>query len=870
MAKKVKMKKSLYSSLFEGFFDNFEEHDNTGYNNFVSYSQTGGYSGKRHKKTKEELENDRLKIWDSILNQKKSEIKKQNGKSALEHNALKISPYKMKEPMEVMIKDLATGEEHVEMISAPAEIIEVCQKVREAAERSAIFGILMKRFNKPIIWTLNSAVGTAASDGIRIAYNVAFAYQLLQKGKADFKAMQDMGKQPKGSDAMFLTIGKYWLYVYIHETYHELYRHQEQAEMKKETSNGKNHDMSNVAMDAEINRDIENQFNLLKGCTAAANGVMDPSFPVESWDQIFDEYYYNNKKMPDHEQPHAKDDSSMDDMDQQPSRTNMDDSDDMQSGDNGSDEQQDNKSQNGQGDGEEQQQTGDMNSENGDDQTEGEPGDKSLKGNKDDKDPSAPNTDRESDEYSDAYNDELKKISEEMQNKNGKGKSDNSDSEPIDMSEKEQEDLVQNIKDAMMNGADLEDMLDVTGSAGKKLSQKTSAELMKKLMEEIPDEMTELKEKMQKKIKEQTEGNMSETERAAREQARKDIEAAMKEMEEQAAMEDMEDESDNGNPSEQKQAGKGVGQIPTITTSSKFGGQDLSTREILSEIAAQEGQPYTAEELTANVKELNDTFVKENLDQLKSVNAALGQKVEDIANKLKDVTVIANWKTKLRNFLKNVSNGEIVRTQSRRTMSQNWRDDRYMPYKSKDTLKEFGAADLFYLIDNSGSMWGAGFGEGIFLQIFGEIVGIERACDIQNSALAYFAGDNVMDPEKIRLWNKKTPKRKVLEMIGQKSSDHSGGTDIGGNVIAVTNLKKPYYSAKGEKHTLLLVFTDGEDYAQYKQIASIPPRLKRDILFCLINRKASIVKQVEDLQKLSGVNIKNIIAICTDEYMNNK
>lgn len=853
MAKKIKMKKSLYTTLFE------------------DYVSTGGYNGQRHKKTKEELEEDRLKLWDSIINQKKVEIKKNNGKSVLERNTLKISPYKMKDPITVDIQDVATGKVHKETINAPAEIIAVCQQIREAAERSPIFGILMKRFDKPIIWTLNSAVSTAASDGIRIAYNVVFAYQLLQLGKADFNAMKEIGKQPKGDGAL-LAIGKYWLYVYIHETYHELYRHQEQAERKKETANGKNHDMSNVAMDAEINRDIEAQFSIMKGCTEAAGGIMDPSFPIETWDEIFDEYYYNNKKMPKHEQPQSMDNSTTDDMVQQPSRTNIDDSDDSDSS-NGSPQNDDNENPDNQqdtpqsGDGQQSDTdnaSSDMNDEDAQSDDNTKSNDDSQNGNSSNSnDPSSPSTARESDEYSDAYNDELKKISEEMKNKNKDNSSNNSDN-TIDLSEGEQEDLIEQIKDALANGADIEDLLDITGSSSTKLSQKTSDELMQKLAEQLPDELAELKNKVQQKIQEQTEGNMSEIERAAREQARKDIADAMKQMEEQAAMEQAEEVSSE--ESQEMEAGKGTSDIPTVKTSSRFGGQDLSTREILSEIAAQEGQPYTAAELTANVKNLNDTFIKENIDKLKSTNAALGQKVEDIANKLKDVTVIANWKSKLKTFLKNVSQGEIIRTQSRRVMSQTWRDDRYMPYKSIDTVKEFGAADLFYLIDNSGSMWGAGFGEGIFLQIFGEILGIEKACDIQNSALTYFSGDNVINPANIRLWNKKTSKSKVLDMIGQKSSDQSGGTDIGGNVIAVTNLKKPYYSAKGEKHTLLLVFTDGEDYAQYSQIATIPARLKRDILFCLINRKSTIVNQIENLQKISGVNIKNIIAICTDEY----
>lgn len=51
------------------------------------------------------------------------------------------------------------------------------------------------------------------------------------------------------------------------------------------------------------------------------------------------------------------------------------------------------------------------------------------------------------------------------------------------------------------------------------------------------------------------------------------------------------------------------------------------------------------------------------------------------------------------------------------------------------------------------------------------------------------------------MWNIKTPISKRLELLGDRGG--SGGTDIPGNTISVTKLKKPYYYDNGENIQLL-------------------------------------------------------------------
>lgn len=868
MAKKVKIKNSDIFNMFksnkinEGFFDFINAEQN------ISKKQkdntVAGYKSvaRNYNKSQKELEEERSKLWDTIMTKKKinlDNIYGKNNERSLSNNIFKISPRQMYDEFEAIVIDEATGTQHIEKIPAPAEIITLCEDIRHAATLHPLYGPIMRRFDKPIVWTLNSAVDTAASDGIRIAYNVIFAYQLIQQGQGDFKELKASGKSIKGNDVL-LTIGKYWLFVYIHETYHELYEHTLQAERKDETANGKNHHMANIAMDAEINRDIENQIPNLKGCTIASGGIMDPNFPHETWDEIFDQYYYHNKPMPKAEPPMSGPSGSSNNNSQQQQSSNNTDSNQQQNNqqsqnsNNNSDNSQ--NSQSGQGDSSDQNSqssSGDPSDQNSDSNNQKQSGFGSQSSN-----PSNMSNDSE---YDSAYNDELQNIADNMN-----GKKNNKSSKPKKLSDKEINDIVQNMKDALANGMSMKDLINNNSNNSNdngESDQKIDAESASKIASELAN-LTDLNgQTLADAQKELADMTMSKTEQAAREQAQKDVQDALDKMEKEAE-ESQQQNSPQQNPS--SQSGKGTSAMPTVTTSSKFGGADMISKEDLSAIAEQEGQPYTASELTANRNQLNDDYIKENISSLRNVSSELANKIENIKDKLKDQPVITNWKNKLKKFLKNQAQGEVEQIRSKRVMSQTWRQDRYMPYKDRQRTDDYGAADVFYLIDNSGSMWGAGFGENIFIQIFSEILGIEKVCQINKSALTYFSGNNVLPKDKIRLWDKKTAKAKVLEMIPQTGNDQSGGTDIGGNVIAVTKLGKPYYYNTGQKHTLLIVFTDGEDESQYNQIKNIPMKYKKDLLFCLINRKSEILRIMNKLHSISGINLSNIICICTDEF----
>ena len=235
-------------------------------------------------------------IYDSmakIMNQKKLDLRKLYSRN-IENSGLTI-------PLNKLNTDIVVDVDGKKETINPAQIASYCEYVKSQAMADPDIGVIISRFQKPLLWTLSPDLSTAACDGIRIVFNPVFAQKLLSMGAANFKKNRDP-KKVQSSSEKNIAVAKFFLYVLMHEAYHSLYRHIEAAEMKEETSEGKNHLLSNIAMDAEINRDIENQFMQFAGCTNALDGVFDPRFPNETWSEIFDAYYYKNMTPPEHEE----------------------------------------------------------------------------------------------------------------------------------------------------------------------------------------------------------------------------------------------------------------------------------------------------------------------------------------------------------------------------------------------------------------------------------------------------------------------------------------------------------------------------------------------------------------------------------------
>lgn len=739
-------------------------------------------------KSPEERQRELNDLWGRLIKQKNIDIRKLYSET-MNNSGYSIPLAKMNVPVKVKVTDAITGNTHEEEI-IPAEIAAFCDMAKATAMTDKQLGVILQRFPKPVIWSFN--VDTAASDGVRIAFNPIFAQQLIYQGKQILSDEIASGKRLNGTDRITHMAGLF-LFVLVHEAYHQIYRHREQAERKPETQGGKNHTLANIAMDAEINRDIEKQIPVwFAGATVKTGGIFDTRFRMEPWQDIFDAYFY--KKL---EQPKQINSNP---INQNNSSQPQGDSEDNSSSSSSSNQ---NQSQSGQGKQSNQQNGSGMRQDSGAyDDTDLSKADPDAMADYDD-DLEIPDISGKSKEYQDAYEDELRK---ELDKALGKKPQNSDKSDENNDSGKDGD-----------NGDESDDNSQMSNS------NSNSAE-----------------------------------ERAAREQARKDIQKAIEDLKDKIETEMSEISDDE---TQQKQL---EGKVFETETASTFGGADMLSQEEMAELAAEAGSPYTSQELTVNVDELNKQFNEKHDAELKAISPDLQKKLTDIEDKLKAMLPLANWKMKLKKHFRDAMEGSVKHVRSKRAMSQKWRDDRYNPYKERE-YKEQNGANVFYLIDGSGSMYVNG--NGVFLQIFKDIITIEKSCNVDMSCRAYFA-DYAITPKDCAIWDHKTSKNKVLDILTTMGPE--GGTDVPDNVMAVTKLKPPYYFNKDNKHTLIMVFTDGltNTGSGWSTLARIPYKIRKDVVFVILNTKQEIMRIIPQIMA-QGVPLKNILGINILAYNNN-
>lgn len=816
-------------------------------------------------KSAEENQRELAGLWGRLMKQKNLDLRKLYKGATMKDMGYSIPVSKMRVPVKVKITDAITGEQTEEEI-IPAEIASFCEMAKTQAASTRELGPILGRFNKPILWSFN--IDTAASDGVRIAFNPVFAEQLLYKGKGQVKELMSQGKRMSQSDRV-ITMARLVLYVICHEAYHQIYRHIEQAERKTETQGGKNHQLANIAMDAEINRDLEKQIpKYFAGATEECDGIFDDRFRMEPWQIIFDAYFYNKVSTPQQPINQNPVNNSQQQSGQQGQSGDSQSSQSQQQGQSGqqgdNNQSQSQSGSQGQKSDSSQQQSGNQGSQNQsgnqNNQSDGQQGQGGS--SYDDTDLSAADPDTMSDygmddmpdnsdkssEYQDAYNDEIKK---ELDKAMGKGSGTDSDEQGDDDSQS---------GNGSQSGNNDSENSDEYGNLGNEEggNQGQSGNDSGNSQDGQSGQSGEMSQSSQGSMGNsktgRNSGQMSPTEKAAREQARKDVKKAIDKMKSQI------DKDMNSVPDEDKLQEQLEGKEFDTTTSSTFGGADMLSQEQMAEIAKESGDPYTAEELTCDPVEISRRYNEENKERLNQVSPDLANKLNDIADKLKNMESLANWKQKMKKHFTAAMEAGTQMKRSKRTMSQSWRDDRYNPYK-KVPFAENNAANIFYLIDNSGSMYSNG--NGIFYQIFKEIVTLEKQCKVLNSARAYFT-TGAIHPEDVEMWNIKTPISKRLELLGERGG--SGGTDIPGNTISVTKLKKPYYYDNGEKHTTIMVFTDGED-SGWEQLKQIPSKIRKDIVFVVFNPDVKfILKTFHEMQTLGGISLKNLIGIDTSKF----
>ena len=809
-----------------------------------------------------------------LINQKKLDLQKLYSHN-LENSGITIPLHKLNAEL---IVDTNDGKK---IKINPAEIASYCEYVKTQAISDNNIGIIISKFQKPLLWTLSERISTAACDGLRIVFNPVFAYKLISMGKDDFLNNRAKGdsKKYQSNRERNQAVSKYFLYVLMHEAYHALYRHIEAGELKEETSEGKNAELANVAMDAEINRDIERQFMQFSGCTNTLNGVFDPRFPVENWEEIFDAYFYKNMELPAHEESSndqnwsepkvkikPKEQREMDGpQPPPPPGPDQEFSDDYKKGW----------------------------SDAIDDVTSSKV------------DPKTYNPKSGSSDYDQGYNDCMSQIKEGVENgidlpknppqggnNNGPGlrpipwdikqtpqgpggdpgldpDNDNNKNDIKDPGGNPGNDNKNNIKDPGGNPGNDNNKNNITDPGGNpgnddnKNGIKDPGNLPTKMDDKSEDYQRGYQDELNKELEKMgihvpnvldpNSFNGSSEEMSGREQARKDIKKIEKDLSSQ--IEDEMSQDKDFDKLSQEYEGAEV----KTSTSDHFGGVDMISREEMAKIAKEQGQPYTNEELACDITEVQRKYQEKVLNNINQPD--LKRKLEGIKNELdKREAIIPDWRSKLKHLFTEAMKTKTIPTRRRKLLGQDWRLDRALPYAEKP-IEEILGANIFYLIDSSGSMTQFG-GDNIWYQIFKEIITLEKSCKILKSARAYF-NDNIISPKDVEMWDLKTSKDKILDKLKQTKSP--GGTDIPGNVVSVTKLPKPYYFHTIDKHTLIMVFTDGEDNFQnfHNTLKLIPIKIRKDIIFTVFNSKSFLLDLIATLTKC-GIPHKNIIAINTD------
>ena len=852
-------------------------------------------------------------MLDSLISKKKIDLRKLYGVTMMSQG-MQIPLSKMSVPVKVKISG-PNGEHEEEII--PAQIAAYCDMAKNIAQTSGDLGHIISRFPKPILWTFN--IDTAASDGVRIAFNPIFAQELLSKGKNDLKEI--LKTKQLSSNLRTTEMAKYFLFVLTHEAYHSLYRHREAAERKPETTGGKNHGLANISMDVEINRDIERQFPQFQGCTAAIKGMFDNRFKSEPWDDIFDAYYSkkfqpptgeenpinnsnNTNKIkpkevreqpgqgpqpPQPQEQHSKDykdgwndgirdvqDGVVNPITYKPKtiptdynqgyndvldqikngmEKGLDISNDNQGGGSSSDLQEIpwdiDKKQNQQQNQQQNQNSQDSQSgQNGQQQNGQQQGGQQQSGQQ--QNDQQQNGQQQSGQQQSGQQQSGQQQNGQQQNSQQGGQQD-SDQQGGSL----QNDDPNAIRDGQVSNSNHQrnpDNNEQVSETSNKLDGK-SIDYQKGYEDELRKELGKMGIDMpQDSTLAGIPSQDPAEEQRGREQAKKDIKGLTEQIEEQI-------EAEKAEMSDTDKISEGLkDSVFETNTSDVFGGADMLSQEEMSELAAQAGDPYTAEELTSDIKDLDRNYVSKIIDKLQ--NNELAKKLTNLQDKLKAVVSLANWKDKLKKHFRDAMTSDTEMVRSKRVMSQTWRSDRANPYKERDVKENLGA-NIFYLIDNSGSMYGYG-GNSVFYQIFKEIITIEKSCKVLSSARAYFASSTIL-PKDVEMWDYKTPENKILDKLADRGN--SGGTDIPGNVLAVTKLKKPYYYNTGTRHTTILVFTDGDnnDPRGWKLLQQIPNKIKKDLVFVLINDKQNIMKFMSDIMA-NGVPLKNILGINTAEF----
>ena len=197
----------------------------------------------------------------------------------------------------------------------PAAIADDIKMMLDDMRRDPKYEFIKPYIQKPVIWTYE--IATALTDGIRIYMSPVFAAVLLDStpkrrmggAEADewfnslsFQEQRDSKNRLK----LRMMRTKYVRFTIVHEVYHILYNHVRRGILKYGSNpTEQEHEVGNISMDLEINRDIESTFPDLRGSTQKINAIWYENekffnkkgqpFVKDIWEDIWDDFMARGK-----------------------------------------------------------------------------------------------------------------------------------------------------------------------------------------------------------------------------------------------------------------------------------------------------------------------------------------------------------------------------------------------------------------------------------------------------------------------------------------------------------------------------------------------------------------------------------------------
>lgn len=765
-----------------------------------------------------------MQDWDALaarIEAADKEIQRRNqSKSTLRQSRVKGVNISKIDKLKIQTRK---GEEIIE----PARIAAVARHYTQAMYSSPDTKVLAKFFPKDIIWTLE--IGTACTDGIRVAMNPAFAYELFGY---DSQVAQNLMKT-RGAAAARGAAGTAFQFVLIHEVYHQIYQHMRRELLKPETSNLKMHELANIAQDVEINRDIENQMPKYAGVTDIIGGCFDDRFSQgETWEYIFDAY--NTGKF----QPPVP-----------PGHGGQKGKNPGQPGNQGGTPGGQPGGQGGQG-GQPGGQGGQQGAQGGQPGGGGSQGGSQGGQGGNSGGPSQGEMAKKSPSYRKGYKDRLKELMEEYEANKAAGTSFYTHALST-LDEIDQEEYEQGAADAERDFQALLDRINNKNNGGDTGQQGGQN------------------------------GNDQNGQNGQGEDGENNTNGqGGSDGQEGQAGDEEGDGKGNGYGEGQDDSddivdGSGL-EGAESTFDGTFDGIDVVDIDTMKEIAERAGQPYDINDLNTDPMQKTREYIEQNYQELSNIGKGVGKGtclggiLDNIQKMLKPKV---DWRKMLKYFMNRPTPTGTKPTYSRKflgSLEPDLKDAKYTKPREKSFMKNDGIAQIFHLIDNSGSMYGSSSdgGKSTFQQIFSEIIGMEKKCGINNSCLTYFAG-GALDKSTIRKWNIKTKPEEILQMIQRKKNDVGGGTDLAESIQSLRKIGTPYFEERGQNKTLLIVYTDGEDY--YGGLESLPLSIRMNMIVMILNNSQSSMDSArQTLENINGIKKNRIICINTDEFLKEK